>query len=848
MESSKRTSSVIARLMGLDELPIQQPVQKQQRVLSEYYFQRVASIGVRGKRSSHEHPSFRMSNGEREELNYIFRVLDTLDRHKQHNLSVEEGKASSNSSEEKLGFIRHNFPDAKYISVDKKLQDLAELPDALDITYIKKDPLPKYLQEPYSSFANSFHNQQGVPSYSRSGNVPVLKSSSTSYGININKCRKLGRKALQGNVKLLHKPENGTNRSPHGLGIDDICKLSRSQLESNSEACHSPLKGVILKPNHGEVESDARHFSSYSSCEGSLLGDRWLKEFRSTENGAYVSREAKKKISDQCKTNKKVQKDGLAGRVSTLGELFALADDGTRNVYYKPSKHGLSNQTGPSDQDGDHLSFISTNVSKDGPMINFSRSTFLSATSATGNPRSRTRYEGLQSDWYSSLEKSVNSAQHKSRKQTLHHKDGLEYKNLVSNKKTHSFSCLDLESDDNVEAAMCVVLDEVKVKLEKDLSNQNCMGPLSSSSTVSHSALENNCFVRDTWVMEGEMKNKFDSSNTDECNISLPQALVSNVSSVSMGTNVVADAECKVVGGASENSKEEQFEPIICILDTNSDSSSCASDTLIQQRTLVGFHEEGAVYSRCFHTEPESRLSSEEAYHPSPVSVLELPFEDDLSYDLECLDSIGTDICDISETRSEGPGMIVSSDEDSREGSVGEPQENIGLMGLFRVEESRGYSYLIDVLTEAGFHGGILNMDFGTWHTPECPINLSVFETLEKKFGELASWKRSDRRLLFDQINLGLMEILQPCIGVPIWAKPASKRLYPRPSRNMIEEELWMLLVSQEKEASMDSAAKALQKELGFVDLGDDIDLIGREIESLLIDELVSEVVSMGTF
>lgn len=50
------------------------------------------------------------------------------------------------------------------------------------------------------------------------------------------------------------------------------------------------------------------------------------------------------------------------------------------------------------------------------------------------------------------------------------------------------------------------------------------------------------------------------------------------------------------------------------------------------------------------------------------------------------------------------------------------------------------------------------------------------------------------------------------------------------------------------KEASMNLAAKPLQKELGSVDLGDDIDLIGREIGSLLIDELVSEVISMGTF
>ncbi|XP_042953708.1 uncharacterized protein LOC122290181 isoform X3 [Carya illinoinensis] len=899
MESSKRTPSVIARLMGLDELPPQQPVQKQQRVLSEYYLQRVASIGVREKRPSHEHPSFRMSIEERKELSYIFRVLETLNRHKQHNPPVKGGKGSSSSSEEKLAFIRQDFLDAKCISVDKKLQNQMEVQDATKTTYSKKDSFPKYPQEPDSLFGKFFHDRQGVP---------------------LDKCRKLGREALQGNVKLLHKSDNGQN-SHADLGINDICKISRSQLESNSVACHPPTKVVIWKPNHGKAENDARCFSSYSSCEGLPLGDRRLKELRSTENGkldikvnegknwaygmestrqcpvyskedatkqtrhgsiwispkvsrselrvdgtfskdselmmpsnfsdwknrykflfsfshgSYVSRGAKKQILERWKLNKTLQKDGLVGRASTLGGLLETANGeiGTRNVHHMPSKYGLSNQTAPNDvhvNSGVLLGVINRDGSNDGSVRNFPKITSPPASSsAGGSPRTRTRHEGLQSDRYLSLERSINWAQHKSRNQNLNQKDGLGYYNMFSHKKSHPSPCSDLEVN-RIAEDMLVVVDEVKGQLDKDVSNQDFMGSQLSSS-VSNSDMGNSCIVQDTWVVEGEMKHELQNSNLSAQNILLPRPLVCSAASVSVVTNVVAAAEGKVASGAGGPcgySKEEQFESIPCILDTNSDSSSHALDTSIQQ---------------CSHTEPESRLSLVDAYYPSPVSVLEPACIEDLSCSFECLET--DDIYDFSES-AEGSGMIVSSDEASGEGSVNDPEENEGLVSLFRVEESRNFSYLTDVLTEAGFHDGILDMDFATWHSPEYPINLSVFETLEKKFGEQASWRRSERRLLFDRINSGLMEILRPCMGVPKWAKPTSKRCKPRLSQDMIEEELWMLLISQEKEASKDSAEKVLQKELNSIDLGDDIDFIGSEIERLLIDELATEVISMDTF
>lgn len=668
MESREQMPSVIARLMGLDELPPQQPVQKQQRVLSDYYLQRVASIGVREKRSSHEHPSFRMSIEEQKELSYIFRVLDKLNTYKHHNLSVEDGKPSSSSSEEKMAFIRQNFLDSNCISGDRKLQNQKELQDAMDITDSKNDLFLKYFKEPDSSFTKHSQDWKGVPPDAQSGHVTVSKSSCTSYSSNIDNHRNLGRTTVQGNVKLLQKPQNGLVGNSYGeLGLDNISKFSRSRLESNSD--HPSTKIVILRPNHGKAENDARYFSSPSSYEGSFLGDWKLKDVTAPENeklhievkqrknlaydieptrqwpgvsseisgevskqtrhgtiripqkvsrlgfsvhgtfvkeseimmpsnfydsknqcnsfsfshGSYVTREAKKQISKQGKMNNKFQKDGLAGRASTLGELLAMPnyEIGTKIVDFRPNKYGLSHQTGPNDghlNSGNHLGIISRDGLKNGSIRNVSRSRSLPASSsATGSTRIRTRYEGLQSDWYLSLEESVNWAHHRSRNQSLNQKYGLEYRNLFSDKKSHSNSCLDLESKHPVEE-MCVVLDEVKNKLEKGLSNQDFVGPQSSSSSVSYSDFETNHIVQYTRVAEAKQL----ENNMSEQNALLPKPSVFSVSSVSMATDVLTDAESNVVGGPSGNSKEEWFELAPCILETNSDSSH-ASDTLIQQ-------------------------------------------------------------------------------------------------------------------------------------------------------------------------------------------------------------------------------------------------------------------------
>lgn len=205
-------------------------------------------------------------------------------------------------------------------------------------------------------------------------------------------------------------------------------------------------------------------------------------------------------------------------------------------------------------------------------------------------------------------------------------------------------------------------------------------------------------------------------------------------------------------------------------------------------------------------------------------------------------------ILDSSEVDDEEYDLNVSSDEDCENEYVDDPEEKKDIAGLFRAEESRDFSYVVEVLTEAGICNRSLFTDFSTWHSAECPISPSVFEILEKKFGEQQLWKKSERKLLFDRINLGLLEILQPYLYIPMWEKPMSRRLNAEPSQNMIEEEMWGLLVAQEKKASKGLADSILEGEIRWIELVEDVEDIVREIVKLLIEELTNEIVSLENF
>ncbi|OWM87539.1 uncharacterized protein LOC116188097 [Punica granatum] len=271
-------------------------------------------------------------------------------------------------------------------------------------------------------------------------------------------------------------------------------------------------------------------------------------------------------------------------------------------------------------------------------------------------------------------------------------------------------------------------------------------------------------------------------------------------------------------------------------------SSSNCSENLAKEEEPAEFPEEDAVSMRS-SIGPESFKSFEEPYQPSPDSVLE-PLEEgissDLGLDLSGMQTLPFKLESLEECLEKHRMTVSSDEEDDDERSSNNFEETADFMRFLRAEESRDFLYLVNVLSEAGLNGGNLMENLIKWHSTATPVDPSIFEILEIKYGEQKSWKRSERKLLFDRINLGLIDILLQSISMPSWAKPVSARISSRPDAEITEEALWTLLLRQENEARKESE-NVLGDDLGWSDLGECVDIVSREIQELLIEELAAE-------
>ncbi|XWS56521.1 hypothetical protein CRYUN_Cryun09bG0092300 [Craigia yunnanensis] len=930
MGSKPATPSVIARLMGLDELPSKQPVKKQklQRVLSENYLRKVVSIGVWEKRSFDERRSFRFRIEAQKEFKDAFEVVESLERGKESDLFAEKGRVHLRLSHEKVPSLTGSFADAEYVPVGIKLQPLKEVhygqsgPGFVDC---RKDCFEHHFLE-LDYLATHFYDQESVPSHLQSRHVRFLES---AYAFDREKTdiyRKLGSRTDQENSKLLQKLENCLVKdSRRKYGPDSTCIVPRFHLESNNE--RRPFrKVVILKPKPGEAENATNCLSSPGSYECSSSGDRkdkgslchgkgnshaQVKERKNLSNGvkstghrfilscenekkiirktrynisdislepprsgfsgvhsrtketkfmmvsspnnsdlnnwykpscyyldgSYVAEEAKKQISERWRMKKEFRENGLTlggrGRSRTLGEMLALPDCDKCANFRSPL--GISSRDGW----------------KNGGTGDLIKSRSPACSTSVERPKTWNSHKDLHDDSYMTMRPifSLNWSRLKSTKQGSSGKDGLERRNLGSNcKKSQSSPYLESEKNHSLEDKY-VVHNMSKNNLEKqDPSEESSIVSKSLKHNIFHPDSEKKITPIDQW-------NNIKDGNMSAEGSVVPESLVFTAESPSIASDMVVAVENVAVGKSTRNHNQQLFESTGCIMsEKDYNSSFCIPDASSQQKDI------SMKISEDYGTDPDFLLNLETAYQPSPVSVLEAPFGEEILSSSKCLQSVTASLHDVRrqleflkseslEGYSEGPGMVVSSDDDDAgEESLENCDVNEDLTRLFGVEERKDFSYLVDVLTEAGFPRK-QDIGFDGWHSPEIPISPSVFETLEKKYdGEQISWKRSARRLLFDRINSGLMEIFQPCLGEPMCATPVTRRLNYRQNLEEIEKELYMLLVSLEKEARKDSSEKVLGKDDGWLFLGYDIEVIGREIENSLIDELAEEIVSLESF
>ncbi|KAL2895990.1 Protein LONGIFOLIA 1 [Bienertia sinuspersici] len=199
------------------------------------------------------------------------------------------------------------------------------------------------------------------------------------------------------------------------------------------------------------------------------------------------------------------------------------------------------------------------------------------------------------------------------------------------------------------------------------------------------------------------------------------------------------------------------------------------------------------------------------------------------------------------ESGSEGPGMLLSSEEGDDISSVNWNLKDPQIMEFNQtsMKESCDFSYIVDIIVESGLHMKNMEIESKTWALQGYALHRSVFDSLEKKYGKQIPSEKSERMLLFDCINSVLLEMFKPYIGLSSWRKPTAKRLSQK-SQELIEDKVWWLLVNQQEEykKSYDNDKLSIN-EMEWLDLEEDTSLIVQEIQSLLIDGVVEEFVCM---
>ncbi|XP_020553381.1 uncharacterized protein LOC105174401 isoform X1 [Sesamum indicum] len=897
VESKKRSPSVIARLMGLDGLPSPRHVHRQQKRYTDSYQHQDASVNVQRNSQLYDGRSNRRSSLDHQEFKDVYEDLEAS--HVVNRRCSSRWSASSILTKPEMALIRQKFIDAKRLSADEMLQDSKELDDTLEMLDSNKDLLLKFLQQPDSLFVKHLHDLQVDPGSSLGSRIAVLKpSNSEKYESKAKAWRSERDTSSKHQVTSHLKRKDGLLLEPHNRHRSHVSRnSSRIQLEEKNEDTILPTRIVVLKPNLGKMQNSVTSISSPDQSNGYLLSFKKIKEYpsvrgtesvssrrkdphiwgfskvmskeareiareitmrmrdgcdetmdaKSTGHRGYVgdessydanesdsdsdsevfnlssrksfddnklcrypsshlgessvNREAKKRLTERWKMTHKYQDLEMVSKGSTLGEMLALPDS---EIMPKPqdAKMNLGRACGPPGSSNENaigdvpLGISSRDGWKDEISRNSSRSRSV-PPSTCGRSHRRSRYQDeLAEDKHLMHIDPVPCGGSNVTKGNLSQKADYSYKDSKSRSKKplpcqHIFTKdVDSSSEANFEIQM-----EANTK---DLSEHQSMFQMAEKDDTCKSPVFNVMMIAEPGSTTLSLKSS---------------ELLSKQSSS------VMDGDKAAVHDQKESSIQEPYGPPI------HDSPSLP----------------------CLGPEPDSSESSKEADHPSPISVLEMPFTEDTSSS-ESFERVSAEL---HELRMQLQLLKMESGTYAESSTLVPIEEEVAQLSPITSEENyppedKGWeiSYALDVLIESGLEESELNMLRTTWHSPHCPLDPKLFDNLEKKYSDDTSGLRSERRLLFERINSAILEIFQEHVDMCPWVRPklAGLNLEWEKDGGGVRDAALEKLISQEL-SNDDISERVVDREMWWSDGKGEIEVIGNEIEKLLIDDMITEVV-----
>lgn len=276
LNSNYNSPSLVAKLMGLDVLPRQEPDSLLlQKCHSHHYCHSGIPLSYRQQDDEMEMqmPHELHKCLEHSEYKDVYEVV-----HQSHQCSytknklTQRGRHYENPNEKKMALVREKFIEAKRLVTDERLRQSKRFQDALDVLSSNRDLLLKLLQEPNFLINQNQFDLSSVPP-SETKRITVLKPCNKFLGSLKNKDQTTS--ASDADQKV------GWDKSKLGFSPPDWKFVDNPT---------RPTRIVVLKPSNGKLEDIKAVVTSDSLSPRFLHTDDFLEE--PEDDDSEKSREA----------------------------------------------------------------------------------------------------------------------------------------------------------------------------------------------------------------------------------------------------------------------------------------------------------------------------------------------------------------------------------------------------------------------------------------------------------------------------------------------------------------------------------------------------------------------------
>lgn len=248
VDSRRSPPNLVAKLMGLDALPQQEPDSSTKRSLFKGHPRRHSDIPMS---NWEQHNSF-FHYVEPDEIKDVHEILQ------QSQKSMRKGRYDETTNGKKMALVRQKFVEAKRLSMDEKLRQSKQFQDALEVLNSNKDLFLKCLQEPNSALSQQLYNLQTIPPPPETKRITVLRPSKMADTYNFTG-------ADSGDDKYMEKGAS--------IQLNDLEKASPPASWKSYENPTQPTRIVVLKPSLGKIPDDKAVASPQSQSARIHTGD-----------------------------------------------------------------------------------------------------------------------------------------------------------------------------------------------------------------------------------------------------------------------------------------------------------------------------------------------------------------------------------------------------------------------------------------------------------------------------------------------------------------------------------------------------------------------------------------------